>query len=167
MQMDILAKQKSGDIIKSCQGKLRFILTAVCLSIAMLMSPASHGNAPSGRFKADSATVTDAKTTLVWQRIVSPTTYTWTDAQAYCVNNAPALPGTGWRLPMIKELQTLVDDRMTDPAVDPIFAPSSSGIFWSATLSANAPTDAWVVSFFDGINGHFEMSLAQSVRCVR
>src|SRR5262245_59198244 len=68
-------------------------------------------DAPAARYNASmgKGTVYDTKTTLTWQQ--APTAAAdWKSASSSCTMPAPTLPGTGWRLPTMKELQTLVDE---------------------------------------------------------
>ncbi|MDP6044176.1 MAG: DUF1566 domain-containing protein [Phycisphaerae bacterium] len=71
------------------------------------------------RFKSNGGgTVTDAATGLVWQLADSAKTMNWKQALAY----AEGLKLAGrddWRLPNVKELQTIVDYRFAPNAVDP------------------------------------------------
>jgi uncharacterized protein DUF1566 len=58
-----------------------------------------------------------------------------------------------WRLPTIAELQTILLAPFlcgTNPCIDPIFGPTKSLEYWSATTSAGFPNDAWGVGFADG-----------------
>jgi hypothetical protein len=93
----------------------------------------------------------------------------------YCTNNTAALPGSGWRLPSVKELQTLVDDSVF-PAIptnlDQTIFQTSAQQYWTSTpfagAAASAP-EAWLVSFGSGASLHSYVD-AQSVyrfRCVR
>ena len=52
-------------------------------------------------------TVTDDCTDLVWQNSAL-TAMGWYEADTYCSANTPNLPGSGWRLPTISELRSLV-----------------------------------------------------------
>ncbi len=63
-------------------------------------------------------TITDASTGLVWQKADSAKALNWKQALAY----AEGLKLAGrddWRLPNVKELQTIVDYRFAPDAVDP------------------------------------------------
>ena len=63
-------------------------------------------------------TVTDAATGLIWQLADSAKTMNWKQSLAY----AEGLKLAGrddWRLPSVKELQTIVDYRWAPDAVDP------------------------------------------------
>lgn len=61
-------------------------------------------------------TVTDSSTGLVWQQ-AEPGTMSWDSALAYC--EGLSLTGANdWRLPNIKELESLTDDTRISPALD-------------------------------------------------
>lgn len=120
------------------------------------------GGTPSG-------TVVDTGTWLTWQQQVAPQTYSLADAISYCSNNAAGLPGSGWRLPSMKELQTIVDDSQVSPAIDgdafpntPIDAP-----YWTSTPVSWQPGYAWYVLFNIGQSNHKVATSLSHVRCVR
>ena len=50
----------------------------------------------------------DPSTGLVWQNPSFDGTKTWEEAKTFCTNNEAGLPGTGWRLPNISELRSLI-----------------------------------------------------------
>lgn len=92
-----------------------------------------------------------------------------------CASNVAGLPGSGWRLPAIKELQTIVDRSRANPAIDQtLFFGLNDDYFWSATCNASGSvcpavgSSAWYVSFYQGVvdindaNNHLNR-----VRCVR
>lgn len=85
------------------------------LASATLRSPSVRAKVPAGRYvDQGDGTVTDAKTGLVWQRTSPETVFTnGEDALAYCAGST-GLPGTGWRLPSVKELVTLYDPTSGD-----------------------------------------------------
>ena len=63
-------------------------------------------------------------------------------------------PAGTWRLPTIKELQTIVDDSaMTMPFIDPVAFPMTNvdaqpSVYWSSTPGLDPLwDDAWVVDF--------------------
>jgi hypothetical protein len=140
---------------------------------ALLVAEPAGARAPLGRFTASVGVVRDSKTGLNWQQAVPNTTYTHAKALAYCSGNVAALSGSGWRLPAIKELQTLVDDSVayslfSGPAIDPSAFPSTPpDLFWSSTLYGLDASNAWSVAFYDG-NTYFDpMTDSNRVRCVR
>ncbi len=140
--------------------------------VAVLSAPAA-ANAPAGRYTTSGGTVYDTKTKLTWQQTVPTTTYTWANAQTYCAGAAvsSALGGTGWRLPTIKELQSLVDDsQAAAPTIDSQFFPGTPpSVFWSLTPLAGSPSSAWVVNFSinDGAYAVDVLSSTVNARCVR
>jgi hypothetical protein len=75
------------------------------------------------------------------------------------------LGGTGWRLPTIKELQTIVDE--SRPSIDPTAFPGAPlGNYWSSSPVAGRPSDAWDINF-NGATGPDAMSTLDNVRCAR
>jgi hypothetical protein len=114
-------------------------------------------------------TVVDTGTWLTWQQAVSSQTYTFSDAISYCSNNTPGLPGSGWRLPSMKELQTIVDDSHSFPAIDPNAFPSTpiDVPYWTSTPVAWQPGYAWYVLFNIGQSNHVAVgTIMYHVRCV-
>jgi hypothetical protein len=128
----------------------------------------SRAAAPAGRYTVGTITVLDTKTGLTWQKMPATSPYPWIEAMSYCSGIGSSLGGTGWHLPTIKELQTLVDYKSPSPAIDGVFAPTPLGAFWSATLVAGSPSRAWYV-FYDGstANSGGDITLSAYVRCVR
>jgi len=125
--------------------------------------------APPGRYTTSNGTVTDTKTKLIWQQGTAPSTMTWANAKSYCAGIGSTLGSTGWRLPTIKELQTLVDVSVSSrPPIDPIYFPNTPQTnFWSSTPSTADTSAVWVLTFFDGNEGQAPRSGAGQVRCVR
>jgi len=105
-------------------------------------------------------TVTDTDTGLMWAAAPGPAT-NWTGALAYAEGLTLA-DYSDWRLPNIKELQSLTDYNLTTATVaNAAVAPVNRVLFPTATLPAtaywsstalrgggnNAPTSAWLVEF--------------------
>jgi ABC-type amino acid transport substrate-binding protein len=106
-------------------------------------------------------------TNLIWQQEDDSTPRTWENSLVYCENLS--LGGyTDWRLPNIKELQTIVSYKRFNPAIDSDYFPNtdSSG-YWSSTTSANSTSYAWYVDFFNGFVNCYSKSNSDYVRCVR
>jgi hypothetical protein len=141
---------------------------ALALPLAALLGADARASAPPGRYEITTNgtpddftddTVLDVKTQLRWQRTFSGDV-TWDpnagagSAQAYCAALTVGTYTTGWRLPTIKELLTIVDPR-SHPAFDTKVFPGialstesgNSRRFWSATPAAGAApaTSAWAV----------------------
>jgi hypothetical protein len=120
--------------------------------------------APPGRYQIASEEVFDTQTGLVWQRVSSAATMFWADAQAYC--------GGAWRVPSMKELQTLVDETRTGPAIDATaFADVSAASgydYWSSSPVAGLSVVAWwYVEFNSGLNSYGAAADRARIRCVR
>jgi hypothetical protein len=125
-------------------------------------------DAPPGQYTISNGTVADNKTGLVWQQVGSASTYTWPDAGTYCTSNTAGLPGTGWRLPSLNELQSIVDDSRQGPCLDPTaFAGEPADLFWTSSPVVGAAGSAWLVAFGNGATGSTAATTAHRVRCVR
>jgi hypothetical protein len=126
-------------------------------------------DAPAGRYdnRSGPGTVYDKATKLAWEGSVVVTTYDWSGADAYC--RGSSLPGTGWRLPSMKELQTILDESEMGPAVDQNYFPSTpSGLFWTSSMDATSAAKAWVVDFNVGGTASSDLTTTMAyVRCVR
>lgn len=150
----------------------RVSVLGAAMIVTFALGMAAKASAPAGRYSINGGTVYDTKTLLTWQQTASTTTYTWTNAKNLCASVGSVLGGANWRLPTIKELQTLVDYANSATLIDPTYFGSTSplGGFWSSTqvVGASSPS-AWVVEF-ERNSGHVA-SLPQSVtfyvRCVR
>lgn len=113
-------------------------------------------------------TVSDISTGLVWQRDDigdSNNSVDWDDAVDYCQDLE--LGGiTDWRLPDIKELQSIVNFSETSPAINDSFRNTDSSNYWSASTVAEDSSSAWVVFFRDGFMNIVTKSQSNFVRCV-
>lgn len=59
-----------------------------------------------------------------------------------------------WRIPNVRELESIVDYGVSLPAIDPIFGPTTSAdLYWSSTTFAFNPSFAWAVAFDSGAVG--------------
>ena len=120
-------------------------------------------------------TVADRRTGLMWQkeaavvvvhgRISAAGDAGWQDALRYC--NELELGGhTDWRLPNVRELQSIVDYGRSAPCIDPVFEAVPSW-YWSSTTVAAHPGSAWYVHFNDGYLGCGNKAAFHQVRAVR
>jgi hypothetical protein len=160
----------------------RFPSVAAMALLVAAASTSRGANAPVGRYTSATGTVYDTKTKLTWAQPASPTqSYTWGAASAagtaqnYCATLNQG--GTGWRMPTIGELVTLIDWSQAGAAtgeIDPTFFPNAPMSSWSSTSMAPSPgipqnQYAWVISFMTG-QTYGEYLLAGGtnyVRCVR
>lgn len=113
-------------------------------------------------------TVTDLATGLTWQQhegLILPMSNDG-PAEAYC--QGLSLAGGGWRLPTVKELLSIVDNRVYDPAIDgDVFPNTRTSSYWSATTDAHYSGAAWRVNFYHGYVVSHNKSYTYYVRCVR
>lgn len=112
-------------------------------------------------------TVTDSTTGLEWQQNDDGVKRTWEEALSYCEDLTLA-GENDWRLPNIKELNSIVDRAGYDPAINSVFN-SQSDKYWSstATFSPAMGTEVSYVAFNDGYSWDDRPSYTYYVRCVR
>jgi hypothetical protein len=196
----------SGDLM-ACETDL-----AACEESQVVFPGDGAGHGPPLRYEecADGLTLADLNTGLLWERKVfgpvgclrhlhnhSPQC-TWTEASGAWIDAVNAEGGTGfagfsdWRLPNVKELQSIVDypetrdvdfgGQTTVPAIDPRFGPlpemNPSRCYWSATYTLFIYPNrdprppgyrrlAWLVCFDVGGVVYEPISDAAYVRAVR
>jgi hypothetical protein len=118
-------------------------------------------------------TVIDNCTGLQWQRFTADVDgdgtadrRTWCGALSYCFDlNFAGL--NGWRLPSMRELESIVDYGRSVPAIDPRFqvgsgagegdgggAGGNPNRFWSSTTDTSSPGSAWAIDFDSGVNAN-------------
>ncbi|MGA2447612.1 MAG: DUF1566 domain-containing protein [Polyangiaceae bacterium] len=143
-------------------------LAFALVTASVVATRPSRAFAPPGRFTVGTGTVIDTQTKLTWQAVPATTTSTWSAATSYCQNLA--LGGSsGWRLPSVGELQTLVDDSRMAPATDPTAFPSTPidvGFWTSSSVAGFGSTYGWAVSFRDGSSIFHFASDSLHMRCV-
>lgn len=129
-----------------------------------------HGPQLSGNLHANgNGTVTDASTGLLWQQY-GPGVMTWGNAVSTC--QGLELGGhTDWRLPNVKELESLTDDTRYFPTLNTTFFPDTSTYpgYWTSTSQmywANTTDAAYFVPFNDGSRSAYYKTEAYNVRCV-
>lgn len=137
-------------------------LTKFFTGVAKLETTANQQGIPCRYRDNGDNTVTDFRTGLMWAKLTSPdgvfgsnvldgdNTYDWKGALAAVAtlngpsaNGSDILPVTGnggyrdWRLPNIRELQTIFDPTVPScgslPCADPILGPMLPYFYWSAT----------------------------------
>lgn len=111
-------------------------------------------------------TVIDGKTGLIWQQGEGGA-MGWTKAFPYCENLS--LAGyTDWRLPNIKELESLVDKTRQNPTLDQAFFPDAhASPYWSSTTHPSQPKFAWHMDFSNGRVSNNTKYYSMYARCVR
>jgi hypothetical protein len=110
-------------------------------------------------------TVTDNKTGLIWQQEQGKGD--WDFALSYCKGLTLANQ-SDWRLPNIREIESLSDVTRYNPAIDSYFFPNTGlGYYWSSTTFATNPANAEEVTFNFGSSGDGSKFYNFDVRCVR
>ncbi|MBT3312735.1 MAG: DUF1566 domain-containing protein [Desulfobacterales bacterium] len=114
-------------------------------------------------------TISDLATSRMWLKEPKPGPVTWEDSVEYC--KSLSIKGySGWRLPTIKELKTLVDKKRQNPALPAghPFSNVQSLIYWSKTKKLG-PQYSAVISMWTGKTGHQkkkETAIAWPIRYV-
>jgi hypothetical protein len=112
-----------------------------------------------GRFVDNKdGTVTDTCTGLMWQKNTANTNgdgkidandvLTWQTALEYC-ETLNFASHRDWRLPNVREFQSIVDYGRFNPSIDPVFG-AVSDWYVSSSSSIGYPGYAWIVHFGDG-----------------
>ncbi len=123
-------------------------------------------------------TVIDNCTGLMWKQCSygqsddadcsgAAATTTWTLALQQC-DGLTFAGKSDWRLPNIKELQSIVDYATSSPAINRTYFPATvSNFYWSSTSYVDTPSFAWRVLFYSGYVGDDDKTGSVYVRCVR
>ena len=113
-------------------------------------------------------TITDQKTRLIWQKQDDGSQRLRENALNYC-ENLTLGGSSSWRLPNIKELESIVDDNNVSPSINTSYFPntksSSTSKYMSSSVALYNINYSWTVTFNTG-----EASSTASssyVRCVR
>ena len=134
--------------------------------------------APQQRFETVADGIRDRYTGLVWQRCAQGQSGAECENGTALVLNldeakaeASALrqrSGKAWRLPTIKELESIVELGCRAPSSNPeLFPATPIHPFWSTTAAATAPAQHWFLNFFLG-RSYFQPDTAlAAVRLVR
>jgi len=105
---------------------------------------------------------------LIWQdeKVVLKMQKTWDEAKLYC-DSLNQHSTEGWRLPSIKELQSIVDPKQYRPAIISDFQYTTTFYFWSSTEYKKDRNQAWYVTFESGLTSISYKTIRNSVRCVK
>ncbi|MDH4163517.1 MAG: DUF1566 domain-containing protein [Nitrospirota bacterium] len=144
------------------RGEYLFTLIILMLFFANTVYASSYVDNGNG-------TISDTVAGLMWQKQDDGTAKTWEAAIAYCEGLVLPVAGySDWRLPQIKELNSLVDSSRSNPAINTTFFPSTqSTSYWSSTSTVADTLKAWVVDFNSGITSFSTKTGSNYVRCVR
>jgi hypothetical protein len=134
-----------------------FGLRLLLCSAVVLGGPAHVSAQTRFSYSADGSEVTDSQTALVWRRCNGGQTWlnnSCTDSPIFRSHEdalAYAKTQTGWRLPNVKELASLVDISRSSPAIDlTAFVGTFNTTYWTSTPDVRSPSSAWGVEFSKG-----------------
>ncbi len=119
------------------------------------------------RYSTTDSSVIDHLTGLEWKRAVSASPMTWEDALFLASNTDPA-GGEPWRLPNVKEIESINDEELTQPSLDPIVFPGmGTKRLWTSTSLANQSVRAWFMDTQYGVVSHDLKTTSYYVLLVR
>lgn len=169
------------------------IRSLICLLITLPITVSAQtckpdsilASTPTAQFTVhDDGTVTDTKTGLMWKTCAEGqsgatcanggiASYTWQQAlsQVQTVNSTGGFATyVDWRLPNIKELDSIAERQCDAPAINlTVFPNTPADIFWSSSAAAYNGFYAWNVDFNRGNSdsvGKYRLD-KHYVRCVR
>ena len=142
---------------------------STCFSDLVETTPSSDFTALEG-----GAVVRHEPTGLEWRRCVEGMSWTGTgctgsaNTETWQLALQHADSVSGWRLPNINELLSIVERCRTNPAVNlQVFPGTPQSAFWSASPSAGYSDRAWNVGFTVGLAYWNRRSNSYGVRLVR
>jgi formylglycine-generating enzyme required for sulfatase activity len=144
----------------SAGGSKKFHVRAV-RNVVTKDTPASHFT------DNGDGTVSDNFTGLIWQKIQASNNMSWEEALVY--SKTFTMGGNSdWRLPNIKEIQSLNDPLLSRPSFNKTFFTGiSSGNFWSSTTLQNTSARAWDINVDFGVVSYNDKTLKQNILLVR
>ena len=120
------------------------------------------------------ACVRDNVTGLIWEVKTianAATIYTFVEAATYAADsNTAGLCGSssGWRVPTLHELLSIVHHGTSNPAIDTVFFPNTqNNWYWCSDIFAPDPGLAWSVYFPNGHSDSDNQAFHRYVRLVR
>jgi len=145
------------------------VLTLPAVTVAalvLLLVTLGRADAPEGHYSTQAESVVDGATGLHWQRNATGV-LTWADAVLHCENFNAELQNN-WRLPSMKELQTLVDEANTSGTlIDSVFT-GTDGADWTSSEVLGDPTSVYVVNIGGSGDAVPQPKIGGGVaRCVR
>jgi hypothetical protein len=148
-------------------GGMAGVLVGLIVGLATFLFGLAPGRA--GLVDNCNGTVSDSVTGLTWQQgdAHNSTSRNWEEALDYC--ECLTLAGkSDWRLPNVRELESIVAWDNYSPAIDTDYFPDCrSSSYWSGSTYAYYTDYAWIVHFYDGYAGYHLKANHYYVRCVR
>ena len=118
--------------------KVKLILGTVAVVAPLafvLQAKIVKGSEPPGRLVDNGdGTVTDVVTKLTWQQATPPSVYNQANGISYCSTLQLGQFTSGWRVPSVKELISIVDyESPTAPAIDTVAFPGTQNSYYLTT----------------------------------
>lgn len=147
------------------------------LSHSQTCNPKVVREAPDSRYQSlnSGAEVKDTQTGLIWKRcslgqtwsgtscIGTAVTYNWPNALQAAKNI-----GSGWRVPNVKELSSLIEEACYNTATnETYFSNTVRSDYWSSSSYAYNSNSAWIVNFIIGLSQNDYKNDKNYVRLVR
>ncbi len=118
---------------------------------------------------AETTMIKDPTTNLIWEDTPhsDENKVTHSEAKKYC-SNLKLSDVSGWRLPTVNELISIVDYTRYAPAILKEFSHTSiNSLYWTSTPYHRAKNKFWGVDFKDGATDNASKNYNRYVRCVR
>lgn len=166
----------------------KFIIASLLLAVSSTNYAACNSaitrTAPDSRYELlnSETEVKDKQTGLIWQRCSLGQTWSGTsctgNASIYIwvdVLQAAKKMGGGWRVPNVKELDSIIDIACYKPSINEVFFPNlpekidpiGNTVYWSSSPAVDNSIDAWLVDFYFGYGIKSGKHLKGYVRLVR
>ena len=168
--------------MKNVKKILFFILVITHLpAFAQKYNPHMKLSNSDDQFLVNQQTVTDITTGLMWMRCSVGQTLinnncsgpagkfsTWKAALDGAIKNKTMASFSDWRLPNIKELDTIVERACAEPAISlAVFPDTPSAIYWSSTPQKDNQYIARIIDFSDGLEFLRASVTERHIRLVR
>lgn len=170
------------------QGQFGAVLSSIGTSTNSLISTSSLAvssstrglppETPTNYTDNKNGTITDNYTGLVWKKctqgmtgndckIGSPSLRLWAKARTEC-DDLVFAGKSDWRMPTLKELQSIVHTGVYNPAINrDYFLNTSDYPYWTSTSPAEYPASKFTVIFSDGSVYFRDSNNFAATRCVR
>lgn len=148
-------------MICSVLGLANSAMAQVCQSTITASAPDARYQVVAG---SQGAEVLDLYTNLIWQRCSVGQQWSGTacsgDAQSLTWVDAlkqVSTPNSVWRVPNIRELNSLIEDACHDSSINYTMFPNTPAqVYWSSSPSMTDQQAAWSVDFNIGVSGSAE-----------
>jgi len=159
-------------VMSASQSRSTTITASSSTKVKFTLPPESPVNYTDNK----NGTITDNYTGLIWKKCPqgisgndckggSPSLREWSKARVECEELSFA-GKKGWRIPSLKELQSIVDTGVFDPSINKNFFGSSNDPYWTLTSPAEYPGSKFTVLFSDGSVYYSSSNNIAATRCI-